>query len=180
MIAGERVILRGLELEDAKEIIEHWNDLEVQQFTGHYAPVSLQDEEDWIRGGWDARRKNTQHVFGILDKASNRLVGTTSFNNISALHRRAGFGIVIWDKRFWNKRLGSETLALMLRYGFHTLNLHSISLSVFEYNARARHVYAKVGFREIGRLRDHVFYRGTYHDLIYMDILATEYQKKEQ
>lgn len=180
MIAGERVTLRGLEAEDAKEILKHWNDLEVQQFTGRYAPVSLQDEEDWIRAGWEARRKNIQHVFGIVEQGSTRLVGTTSFNNISAVHRRAGFGIVIWNKSFWNKKLGSETVNLMLSYGFKTLNLHSISLSVFEYNARARHVYAKAGFREVGRLRDHVFYKGAYHDLIYMDILATEYQERSQ
>lgn len=180
MISGERVMLRGLEMEDAKEILRHWNDLEVQQFTGRYSPTSLQEEKDWIRAGWEAREKRVQHVFGIVEKASSRLVGTTSFNNISALHRRAGFGIVIWNKSFWNKGLGSETLDLMLRFGFDTLNLHSISLSVFEYNARARHVYAKLGFQEVGRLRDHVFYKGTYHDLIYMDILATEYEKRTQ
>jgi RimJ/RimL family protein N-acetyltransferase len=180
MISGKRVVLRGLEVEDAKEILKHWNDLEVQQFTGRYVPTSLQDEEAWIRAGWEASRKNIQHVFGIVDKSSLRLVGTTSFNNISTVHRRSGFGIVIWNKSFWNKGLGSETVNLMVSYGFQILNLQSISLSVFEYNTRARHVYAKAGFQEAGRLRDHIFCKGGYHDLIYMDILATECREHTQ
>lgn len=180
MIAGDRVLLRGLEVDDAKEIVKHWNDLEVQQFTGRHAPVSLQEEEDWIRAGWESRRKNIQHVFGIVERQSGQLVGTTSFNDVSTMSRHAGFGIVIWNKKFWDRGLGTETVHLMLSLGFGTLNLHSISLSVFEYNARARHVYAKAGFKEVGRLRERIFHKGTYHNLVFMDILATEYQKRGQ
>jgi RimJ/RimL family protein N-acetyltransferase len=54
------------------------------------------------------------------------------------------------------------------------MNLHRIELWVFEENARARHVYEKVGFIEEGRLRDGMYKAGHYQDLIFMGLLEGE------
>jgi RimJ/RimL family protein N-acetyltransferase len=136
----------------------------------------MQDLEDWIPWTHTMRSEGQGCFFGIVERTTEVLVGETVMGIWKRGHRHGSFGLIIWDKAFWNKGLTSETVHLMLKFGFQTLNLFSIMLGVNAFNPRVRHVYQKAGFREVGRVREDIFFNGQYHDLIYMDILATEVQ----
>ena len=73
------------------------------------------------------------------------------------------------------KGYGAEAIRLILNYGFKTLNLHSINLTVHADNYAGVACYKKVGFREVGRLPEVLFINGTYVDKIYMSILEHEF-----
>ena len=60
------------------------------------------------------------------------------------------------------------------------MNLHRVDLQVFEFNERAIASYRKVGFREEGRLRQHMYRDGRYWDIIHMGILRHEFMGQEQ
>jgi RimJ/RimL family protein N-acetyltransferase len=179
MIKGKRVTLRGLELEDAKEILLHFNDLEIRRYLGHPYPVAKEEEEQWIRNTWESRRKETEFIYGIELNEGQKLIGTVGLHSVSTIHRSTELGIAIWNKKYWGQGLGTETLHLILDFGFNTLNLHSIFLTVIEGNERAQRAYEKVGFRKIGWRRHAIYQDGKYKNLLYMDILATEYHKPE-
>jgi RimJ/RimL family protein N-acetyltransferase len=178
LLRGKHVTLRGLEVEDAVEILRHFNDLEVRRFlaTSHY--IAKEEEEQWIRTTWEARRKGEAHIFGIELNEPRQLVGTCGLHNISAIHRATELGIAIWNKQYWGKGLGTEALILLLHYGFNILNLHSVYLTVIEDNVRAQRTYLSAGFKSAGRHRQAVYQDGTYKDLLLMDILADEYRRR--
>jgi RimJ/RimL family protein N-acetyltransferase len=77
----------------------------------------------------------------------------------------------------WNKGFGTEAMKLILRYAFDLLNLNRISLTVFEYNARAILSYEKAGFRVEGQHRKWVNRDGKRWDLISMGILQSEWRE---
>ena len=54
-----------------------------------------------------------------------------------------------------------------------------LSLGVLAYNARARRCYEKCGFREEGRVREHRFHDGRWHDQIIMGILQHEFERDD-
>jgi len=54
------------------------------------------------------------------------------------------------------------------------MNLHRIELEVFADNARAVHVYEKVGFHMEGTRRRAIFKFGRYQDLHVMGLLEEE------
>lgn len=59
--------------------------------------------------------------------------------------------------------------------------MHKVYLYVDVDNAAAVHIYKKLGFIEEGRLRNHFFAEGRYHDSFVMGYLIDEYvahQKK--
>ncbi|MFX1564050.1 MAG: GNAT family N-acetyltransferase [Promethearchaeota archaeon] len=176
MIKGKHVTLRGLEKEDVKEIMRHWNDLEIRRFIGNPYPVAKEEEEQWIQNTWESRRKGTELIFGIEINEGSKLIGTISLNSISRIHRFSELGIAIWNKKYWGQGLGTEAIHLILDYAFKTLNLHSIYLTVIEDNERAQRAYKKVGFQQVGRRRQTIYLEGKYQDLLIMDILATEYR----
>lgn len=71
---------------------------------------------------------------------------------------------------------GTEALRLALGYAFGELGLHKVYLRVLEYNARAIRAYEKVGFRIEGRLRQEMKVQGRWFALLYMGVLADEFQ----
>lgn len=66
---------------------------------------------------------------------------------------------------------------MMVGYGFEQLGLHRISLEVYAFNPRARHVYDKIGFVVEGALREELRYRDEWIDATVMSILDHEWAR---
>jgi RimJ/RimL family protein N-acetyltransferase len=66
---------------------------------------------------------------------------------------------------------------LVVGYGFEELGLHRISLEVYSFNPRARHVYDKVGFVAEGVLRDALRWGDGWVDATLMSILAPDWHR---
>lgn len=58
-------------------------------------------------------------------------------------------------------------------HGLTTMGLHRISLEVYAFNPRARHVYEKVGFVHEGTGRDALIFDGEWIDVHFMAILGS-------
>ncbi len=85
-------------------------------------------------------------------------------------------GISINDREYWGKGYGTDAMRLILRFAFVELNLRRVTVNVFEYNPRAVSSYAKVGFKQEGRLRAYLNRDGRRWDVLYMGILREEWE----
>ena len=95
-------------------------------------------------------------------------------------HGDALLGIGIGDRADWSKGYGSEALRLALRYAFTELNLHRVSLTVLEGNARAIRAYEKAGFVLEGQSREYSRYDGQWLGEVFMGILREDWKIKIQ
>ncbi len=114
-------------------------------------------------------------LFTVYERASWRAVGTAYLTDIDHRHRRAEFGVLIGEAACRGKGYGTEVARLVLDYAFTALGLHSVLLTVYEFNLAGRRAYEKAGFREFGRRRQSHWMGGHYWDEILMDCLATEF-----
>lgn len=114
-------------------------------------------------------------AFTIYERATWRPVGTTALHHIDYRNRRAIFGIMIGEAIDRGRGFGTETARLMLDYAFTALGLHSVNLTVYEFNEAGRRAYLKAGFRESGRRRQAYLMGGRLWDVIIMDCLAPEF-----
>ncbi|QTA38091.1 GNAT family N-acetyltransferase [Thermosipho ferrireducens] len=174
-LEGKKIVLRPLEIEDAKRIVDIINDEEVREYLFITFPISRFSEEDWIR----KNALSQQNITFAID-VEDILVGVTGLMNINWVHRSAEFGIGIFDKRYWNKGFGTEATKLMLKYTFEYLNLNRLCLRVFDNNKRAIRVYEKCGFIHEGRERQARYFKGKYWDILRMSILAEEYWRTKE
>jgi RimJ/RimL family protein N-acetyltransferase len=94
---------------------------------------------------------------------------------IDPVHRRAEFHLLIGRRDLHGRGLGTEATRLMLRHGFHDLNLHRVFLTVLSSNAAAIRVYEKVGFSREGIAREAAYKCGRYEDLVQMAMLRHEF-----
>jgi RimJ/RimL family protein N-acetyltransferase len=173
---GPSVYLRPLELADARTIVPWFNDPDVTRFLLRYRPMSLAEEEEFIRR---LTERPNDVVLGIVLRDGDRLVGTTGLHQVDVRNRHAAFGISIGDKDAWGKGYGTQATRLVVQHAFFTVNLHRVWLHVYEFNERAQRVYERVGFKVEGRLRQDTFRDNRYWDTIVMGVLRSEWEAVE-
>ena len=173
-VTGDRITLGPL-AKDLLPSFTRWiNDFRALRTLGtlHPGPTTLESEEAWY-----ARVTGTSDgvTFLIRERLSGVPIGATGLHGIDFRNRAATFGIMIGEPSARGQGYGTEATSLMLDYGFNVLGLHSVSLTVAEFNRAGRQAYHKAGFRECGRLRERLWLAGKMWDQIQMDCLATEF-----
>ena len=176
-IVGERVYLSPITVneDDIESYIKWMNTKEVAvNFSQYNRIVSSKRDLSWL---YETPNDMQRYAMVLLD--GDVLIGSISIHNIDHLNRNAFIGIFIGEEEHRNKGYGAEAIRLLLEYGFKTLNLHNIMLTVRADMDAAIACYKKVGFQEVGRLPECVFIGGQYVDKLYMCILEREFDKQK-
>ena len=174
-LVGEHIYLSPMSLEDVEKYTEWMNDFETTDYTGRSSQMyTVENERKWLEGSIEDK---SNQIFGIVVLENDKLIGNCGIHKIDSTNRTATLGIFIGDKEERSKGYGTETIKLLLDYGFNYLNLHEIQLDVMSFNKRAIRCYEKAGFKQYGRRRESEYVNGKYYDLISMDILKSEFKE---
>jgi RimJ/RimL family protein N-acetyltransferase len=167
---GNKCYLSPIDTNDVEKYVGWFNDLQIAENLTFYSKViNVENEKPFLE------KLSKEHNYSIIDKNTDELIGTCGFVELDNLNQTAEIAILIGDKNYWNKGYGSEALSLLLDYGFKSLNIHNIMLSVYSFNKRAIKLYEKVGFKIIGKRRDALKRGQETYDIIFMDILDKEF-----
>lgn len=175
-IRGSLFYLRPVEEEDYLNHYKNWvNDQAVTHFMWRGTfPTSKAD----VKEAFEKIRKSPSDIeFTIVDEKTNAPIGLVGLHEINHIYRSAEFRILIGNKEFWGKGIGTEALQLITAYGFHNIHLHRVSLGVNADNMAAVKSYEKAGFKIEGQLRQSIFKNGRFYDVYLMAILKNEYEK---
>jgi RimJ/RimL family protein N-acetyltransferase len=175
-IVGKLVAL-GPFVRDDLPLYTRWiNDFEVTRYyLDTPRPQTLEERAAWYERMSAGDPNNID--FLLYEVATMRPIGRVGLEDISHQHRRASFGILIGEKECWGKGYGTEATRLTLDYGFRLLGLHNIMLSVSSANTAAMRAYTRAGFRVIGARRECRREGDSVLDSIFMDCLATEFDR---
>lgn len=134
---------------------------------------SSEKTKEWIEKDLE-EDKNFIYNFMVRDLEEDKLIGFVDLW-VSWNHGDSWVGIGLGERDYWGNGYGTDAMKLMLRYAFTELNLHRVSLGVFEYNTRARKSYEKAGFKLEGRIRAELLRQGKRWDVLIMGILRDEW-----
>ncbi len=169
---GKLIRLRAREPGDEPLLFQWFNDADVTDFLSMRYPLSHAQEREFIDRGSEITYAHA--TFAVETLAGGKLIGGCDLRTAPPEDRRAELGIALGDKASWDGGYGTDTMQTLCRFGFSEMNLHRIELWVHAENARARHVYEKVGFREEGVRREAFFKHGKYRDMVLMSLLEGE------
>jgi RimJ/RimL family protein N-acetyltransferase len=137
---------------------------------------SLKKIKEWLEKDLEKESPTTFNFF-IRALEGDRLIGFVGLGGVQGSQGDAWMSIGLGDRQDWGKGYGTDALQVLLRYAFTELNLHRVSLAVFEYNPRALRSYEKAGFRIEGCQRKMTQREGRRWDGILMGILRDEWEK---
>ena len=179
LFEGELVRLKAINPETDADAIARWTqDSEYARFLDSNIARPLRSKS--LKEEFEKESiKNDQYDFSIHISGDDRLIGFIGLGGISWVHGVAWVGIGIGEKDCWGKGYGTDAMQVVLRFAFEELNLHRVSLNVFEYNPRAVRSYEKAGFVHEGRLQRSLNRNGKRWDIIFMGILRDEWLSRQ-
>lgn len=181
LFRGELVRLAAADPQAIAEAFSRWQrDSEYFRLLASEAafPYSIRAIKSWIEKDLE-RDPLPFSPFLIRTLAEDRLIGDIGLDSVRNGHGDTFVGIGIGEREYWGKGYGTDAMRIVLRFAFTELNLHRVSLDVFEYNPRAVRSYEKAGFKHEGRARGVLHRAGRRWDLIYMGILRQEWEAQQ-
>lgn len=174
LIEGEKVILRPFKSGDFPYIEECLKDPEVLKLTGSASDFDREYMINW----YNTRNEQTDRLdLAIVDKSLNTIVGEVVVNLYQEKNQSMNFRILI-GPRGRNRGLGTEATQLMIDYVFQNTKLNQLTLSVFDFNPRAKKVYEKVGFVFESVDKNDLEYEGKWIDSINMIFTRDKWKKR--
>ncbi len=168
MIAGEHVILRAFEREDAERCYRWMNDPNIVRTLKSRYPIAFSNEVEWLDRAMNPTAQ--ERHFAIERKDDRSHIGNASLHDIDWISRTSWFGLFIGEPTAWNRGFGSDAIATLVRFAFDEMNLHKVRINVFDYNERAKHVLQNHGFVEEGKLVRDFYREGGWHDIVTFSI----------
>ncbi|MFE3454363.1 GNAT family N-acetyltransferase [Nonomuraea sp. NPDC059194] len=168
-LVGQRVTLRPVGPEHVEGLLELVTDPEVKRLTGSHAGVDPEPAAMWY-----ATRKDHHDRLDLAICHEDEYVGEIVINELDAGNLSCNLRIALLGSRVFGKGFGTEAIGLVLDHVFATTPINRVSLGVYDFNERARHVYEKVGFVTEGVLRDALLWEGRWHDEIVMSVLRRD------
>ncbi|MEZ4939547.1 MAG: GNAT family protein [Saprospiraceae bacterium] len=116
-------------------------------------------------------------AFVIIDKKSNKIIGTTRYTNAKPEHRRLEIGFTWYAKSFQKTFVNSECKLLLLKHAFEVLKAIAVEFRTHWYNFPSRNAIERLGAKQDGVLRNHqITTDGTIRDTVVYSIIESEWK----
>ncbi|MCD8102449.1 MAG: GNAT family N-acetyltransferase [Alistipes sp.] len=171
LLESDIVRLRALEPEDVDILYKRENDTNVWKVSNTIAPFSRHILRQFI----DAQKydifETRQLRLIIEEKQEDRPVGCIDLFDIDPYNRRAGVGVLIYDKKDKCQGYASNALQIVIRYSFMILNLNQLYCNILFDNTESIHLFRSKGFLTVGVKREWVRTTAGWLDEYLMQLL---------
>lgn len=118
-----------------------------------------------------------EYPFVVIDKAGNKVIGSTRFYNILPNHRKLEIGWTWYHSDYWGKGYNTECKLLLLTYCFEVLKAVRVQFQVGEHNLRSQAAVTKIGAQYEGLLRkERIRPNGTIRNTMMYSIIDDEWE----
>lgn len=140
----KRMLLRKITLEDAVAMFEFTSDPEVARYVTYEPHQNVEVTQEGILDYFIPNRLN---CWGIVDKASNQVIGTIDLRVSADL---ASFGWAL-KRDHWGKGFMPEAAQLLRNFAFEELGVNVIRAEHVHENSKSGRVMEKIGMSRIGQ-----------------------------
>ena len=114
--------------------------------------------------------------FAIVDNASGRAVGMTTYMHIDATNRRVEIGSTWYRRSVQRSGLNTECKYLLLRHAFEALACNAVEFRTHFMNHQSRRAIERLGAKLDGILRQHMIMpNGSLRDTCVYSIISPEW-----
>lgn len=172
----DRLFLRKLKLEDAADLLEIRSNPDTMKYMARPVLRTIDEAMAQIEKVLKRFDDASGIEWGIVEKEGRKLIGTVSFWRIDKDNYRGELGYII-NKHWQGKGIMSEVLPVVIRFGFETINLHSMEADIDPLNIASARLLEKNKFRREAFFRENRFFNDMYIDsIIYSLVKSIDYK----
>ena len=174
-LEGQFVRLEPLSLKHHAALCEVGLDEAIWHWTTSLV-LTPEDMRTYVETALREQAEGRSLPFATIDKASDRVVGSTRYGNIDRSNRRVEIGWT-WIGLKWQRTyVNTEAKYLMLQHAFGTLGCIRVELKTDSLNEKSRAAILRIGAKEEGTLRNHMItYSGRLRHTVYFSIVDSEW-----
>lgn len=170
-----RLLLKKMTPLEYIQLMDNYTDEEIAKFLDFTPELVLRER---------ARREHgvssyqcTFLYFIVVDKQTNKTIGSCGYYRYYPEHERAELGYVLTDQSFRQKGLMKESIPVIIDYGFNKMKLHRIEAMVGPENIPSLRIMELFGFTKEGHLREDYLTNGKHEDSVVFSLLKSEYKQ---
>ena len=155
LLENKVVLLRPVQLEDVDGILkaarypEIWEHMSVSLLT-------KEDVQQYVENAIKERESKVSYMFVIVDKATNQIIGSTSFLDIAESHKKVEIGSTWITPEYWRTNINTNCKYLLLKHCFEEMDLNRVQIKTGHENLRSQKAIERLGATKEGILRYHM------------------------
>ncbi len=120
-------------------------------------------------------------VFAIIDKATNKVAGSTRFMKANFPYKRLEIGFTFLGETWQKTGINTEAKFLLLSHAFEALQFNRVELITDYLNTKSRNAILRLGAKEEGIMRSHMIMpNGRVRDSVLYSIVKHEWEGVKQ
>jgi RimJ/RimL family protein N-acetyltransferase len=177
ILEGKFVRLEPLRIEHVEPLAEAGIAEGVWRWT--VDDITTEDQmRNYVETALNERERGTSQPFVTIERASNKIVGSTRFGNIDIGNLNVEIGWT-WINPVWQRTyVNTEAKLLMLTHAFETWGCTRVQLKTDALNEKSRNAILRIGAKFEGVLRQHMITdSGRLRDTAYFSIIDKEWEE---
>lgn len=176
---SERLLLRELTVEDVDAVHAIYGSPQVTEHLS-FEPRTRQQVVDIINGATAtaAAQPRSEYMLAVCLIGSHEMIGVARLARLALdphSQQAATIGFALRPD-VWSVGYGTETVRTLLTLGFNGLDLHRIWAARAPGNDASDKTLRRAGMVEEGRIRHHVFVRGSWRDSVTYAAIESEWR----
>ena len=135
-----------------------------------------QETRGYIEAALLGREQGHRFAFAVIDDATDKVLGTTSYHDIVPAVRRVEIGYTWYAQSVQRTHVNTSAKLLLLAHAFGTLGCHVVGWRTDNYNFASQRAIERLGAKKDGVLRGHALRRdGTIRDTVMYSMRSGEW-----
>ncbi|MES2950956.1 MAG: GNAT family protein [Pseudomonadota bacterium] len=130
----------------------------------------------YIESALSMREAGNRFAFAVVDDASGKVLGSTSYHDIVPAIKRVEIGWTWYGKSSQRTHVNTTCKLLMLTHAFETLGCHVVGWRTDNFNFASQAAIERLGAKKDGVIRGHAMRRdGTIRDTVMYSMRSGEW-----
>jgi methionyl-tRNA formyltransferase/RimJ/RimL family protein N-acetyltransferase len=161
IINDESIGIRKLLRTDVSERYVGWlNDPRINEYLEcRHTKHTLKSVLNYV----DSLNQSSELLYGIFDVKNGLHIGNVKVGPVNKIHKQASIGLLIGERNYWGKGLGTKVITYISKYATRELGLETLTAGCYECNLGSYRAFMKSGWEKVGIINNYWKYQDKHN-----------------
>ena len=176
VMKGAQINFRLVGKQDLSIIRDWRNSQGIREYNTQFTLLNMSNQIKWFEQ--ISSNNSNRTMFMVIDK-KGKPIGICGIIQIDQENKSGDVAIILGEQKIHSRGIGTETLSMLVKYGFENIKLHKIEAEIFSFNSISIKLFTKLFFKHDATKRDSLWRNGKWWDVHIFSLLKKDYESKK-